>query len=50
MEDLLVVTSKRVDRFEETGEVGANKDTCDRDCADVSVRGGHFSMCQKIGR
>jgi hypothetical protein len=38
----LVVTSKRVDGFEETGGVGVNKDTRDRDCADVSARGGHF--------
>jgi hypothetical protein len=42
MEDLLVVTSKRVDRFEEIGGLGTNKDTRDRDCADVSARGGHF--------
>jgi hypothetical protein len=44
-----VVTSKRVGGVQERGGANANKHTHDRDCADLSARGGHFSKCQKVG-
>jgi len=48
LEDLLVVTSKRVDGVEERGVAGKDEDTRDHDCADVSTREVIFSKCQKI--
>jgi hypothetical protein len=46
-----VVTSKRIGGVEERDGADTNKDTCDRDCTDLSAHGGViFSKCQKFGR
>jgi hypothetical protein len=42
-----VVTSKRVSGVEWRGGADADKDTCDRDCADLSACGGHFFRVPK---